>query len=602
MCGIVCRVGVKIDNFSDSLSVINHRGPDSLRNMSFKLSSTRQLDIGHVRLSILDLDTRSNQPFTLDNEHFLAFNGEIYNYLELAEKYLSDVKLTTQSDTEVLWLLLVHYGLELLEELIGMFSFVFYNTRSNSLQIARDFLGIKPLYIYSNDSDELVFASEIKAIEALGIKPLVCPEDIPEYIQFGYLHEPSTGFSNIKKVQPGEIINVSLDNLKFSRRCISFGDVGDDSARDIISKSISIHQRADVKQALFFSGGIDSSLLLSSMDRDQVQPVIMSYNQNEVANAGFSDDSHYAKLIIENQGMSASYIELPGSSTSFIDSLEQMAEGIEELIADYTYVASYRLSEAVRQQGFLVAHSGMGADELFGGYPRYLAFNILNKLGSLSKFILPFLVFYNQKKAGRLISAINAETPWDRYFSLISSFSDKEIRSILTSSQYANLQKKKEEIWVKSQLESDLKTAMNTDRIGFLSHNFIVADKSSMKASIEMRVPLANQNTYRWFLSAKENQLINRSTTKVTLRKMLYERIDRKFFKRSKAGFNPPIDDLVNAIGKKVVLETLSKDLTNYIRFEEVNNIVTRHFERVENNSYKILNLLYLSVWLKKYS
>ena len=91
-----------------------------------------------------------------------------------------------------------------------------------------------------------------------------------------------------------------------------------------------------------------------------------------------------------------------------------MAEGIEELIADYTYVASYRLSEAVRQQGFLVAHSGMGADELFGGYPRYLAFNILNKLGSLSKFILPFLVFYNQKKAGRLISAINAETPWDR--------------------------------------------------------------------------------------------------------------------------------------------------------------------------------------------
>ena len=133
MCGILVYNGKNQQNFDFGLRSIEHRGPDSMGSKSFTYEGDRQLILGHVRLSIIDIDERSSQPFTLDNENFLVYNGEIYNYLELKQKYLSNIEMRTTSDTEVLWYLLKHHGVNIFSELIGMFALSFYISKTGTL-------------------------------------------------------------------------------------------------------------------------------------------------------------------------------------------------------------------------------------------------------------------------------------------------------------------------------------------------------------------------------------------------------------------------------------------------------------------------------------
>lgn len=603
MCGLICSYGMQEHKMCQALKSISHRGPDALGTKSLKVFGNSILDLGHVRLSILDLDPRSNQPFTLNDKHYLVFNGEIYNYKELAEELLDVQVLVTKSDTEVLWRLLVQFGTGILSKLEGMFALVFYNSDNSDLIITRDSLGIKPLYYSGDFVSNFVVSSEIKGILNYGIKPEINSLDIAEYIQFGYLNEPSTGFSNIKKIEPGEVIKINLRLKSVHKSTIVLDKMSELTLIEVLNRSISNHQRADVPQVLFYSGGIDSSLLLALMQREKVRPIVWNSSKEDTKAAGFSNDAIYAKKILNH--LSFDYLELIDKSENilFEDELDLMADGIEELIGDYTFIASLKLSELVRQYGYIVAHSGMGADEIFGGYPRYLAFKLIDKYTFALRFIVPILRFLKSKKSGRLISSINAKNVHDKYFSLISAFSSEEISELLKPRLIEHLNVVKERIWRDARMDTPLKTAINVDMRGFLSHNFIVADKSSMQASIEMRVPLANQTTLRWFRSANDKQLVKGFLTKVSLRKVLYSFINKKYFRRPKAGFNPPLDNKINNLGKNKVMEMLtSSSLSEYVCQEKVNNIVQRHFDKVENNTYKIFSLLYLAKWLKRYS
>lgn len=603
MCGLICSYGMQEHKMCQALKSISHRGPDALGTKSLKVFENSNLDLGHVRLSILDLDPRSNQPFTLNDKHYLVFNGEIYNYKELAEDLLDVQELVTKSDTEVLWRLLVQFGTGILSKLEGMFALVFYNSDNSDLIITRDSLGIKPLYYSGDFVNNFVVSSEIKGILNYGIKPEINSLDIAEYIQFGYLNEPSTGFSNMKKIEPGQVIKINLRLKSVHKSTIVLDKMSELTLIEVLNRSISNHQRADVPQALFYSGGIDSSLLLALMQREKVRPIVWNSSKDDTKAAGFSNDAIYAKKILNH--LSFDYLELIDKSENvlFEEELDLMAEGIEELIGDYTFIASLKLSELVRQNGYIVAHSGMGADEIFGGYPRYLAFKLIDKYSFVLRFLVPILRFLKSKKSGRLISSINAKNVHDKYFSLISAFSSEEISELLKPRLIEHLNVVKERIWRDARMDTPLKTAINVDMRGFLSHNFIVADKSSMQASIEMRVPLANQTTLRWFRSANDKQLVKSFLTKVSLRKVLYSFINKKYFRRPKAGFNPPLDNKINKLGKNKVMEMLSSSsLSEYICQEMVNNIVQRHFDKVENNTYKIFSLLFLAKWLKRYN
>lgn len=602
MCGIVCSYGYTRSQNERGLKSISHRGPDGIDSSTFTIHGDKFLTLGHVRLSILDLDKRSDQPFTLDGERVLCFNGEIYNYIEIKRKFLADHELFTKSDTEILWLLMTKYGTDYLGELQGMFAFTYYDSINQELIIVRDSLGIKPLYFHITNDDRFIVSSEIKAFNSFEIPLKVCAQDVSEYLKFGFVNEPNTGFDGIRKIKPGEVLKYSFKSNSWESQFISVKS-GSIDIESRIKESILLHQRADVNQALFYSGGIDSSLLLSMMDKSMVYPIIYSSEISHLRQAGFSNDALFAKAILSDMHQGFHEVVSDIGGRDLIQDMKFIAHGIEELTSDYTFVASYELCKEVGKRGYSVAHSGMGADEMFGGYPRYLAFILVNSIPNWLKFITPLLSVLGSKKSGRLLSAIKAKETWNRYFSLISVFDSSELSELLTQSKLDNLEKRCKHIWEKSLLDSELKTAINCDLLGFLSHNFIVSDKSSMLASIELRVPLATQSIHEWFKQAKNTDLISGLTTKPILRNVLFNRIDKKFFKRKKAGFNPPLDAKINKLGAENILEILNTSkIGEYINLDIANRIVHEHYQKRKNNTYKIYNLLFLAIWLDVHS
>lgn len=361
-----------------------------------------------------------------------------------------------------------------------------------------------------------------------------------------------------------------------------------------------MHERADVSQALFFSGGVDSSVLLSNMNLDLVKPILWSTDKSVTDNSGFSSDSFYAKWILDDHKISYLQFENDSSANNLISDIEYIVEGVEELISDYTFIASSKLSEYASRNDFKVVHSGMGADEIFAGYPRYLAFKLIKRFRVFLYFFVPFLGMIKSKKSGRFISAIMAKNDYDTYFSLISPFESSEIENLLKKESREYLSKFKRELWRRSKSSSSLKTAICVDLKGFLAHNFIVADKSSMISSVEMRVPLVTQETLLWTLSASDRDLIRGLETKTSLRKFLYTALDKKYFKRKKAGFNPPLDGMISELGQSEILRILELgNISQYVEWQVCRDIVVRHFSKLENNTYKIYNLLFLSKWLE---
>jgi len=600
MCGILVFNGADPIDFYSGLESIRHRGPNSQGSKTFTYENDRQLVLGHVRLSIIDVDKRSDQPFTIDHENFLVYNGEIYNYLELQQKYLGDFVMRTSSDTEVLWYLLKYCGIKILSELIGMFALSFYNSKTGELLTTRDSLGIKPLYFLPLKNDGFIIASEIKAMRALGYPVIVDPNDVAEYMQFGYLHEPRTGFQNIIKIEPGQIrIDRTFEKQTRIEKIIIAKPAQPTELKHVIQNSIKMHERADVRQALFFSGGVDSSILLCNMNTSHIIPILWSTDRNITNKSGFTSDSYYAKWILKDQNIPYLEFENDSCADNLLSDIDYIVKGVEELISDYTFVASGKLSGFASKKNFKVVHSGMGADEVFGGYPRYLAFKIVKRFRFLLRLFLPILTNIKSKKSGRLISAIKAKNDYDTYFSLIGPFEAGELDLMLGQDSRDYLANLKRQLWSASQSSSSLKTAINVDLKGFLSHNFIVADKSSMISSVEMRVPLVTQETLLWAKSARERDLIRGFELKSALRKVLFASLDRKYFRRKKAGFNPPLDGMIRDIGQNEILRILELGkISQYIEWHVCRDIVMRHFSKQENNTYKIYNLLFLSKWI----
>ena len=198
MCGVLGSVSHNKFDYNNGIKSMEHRGPDFNGTFNYK-----NLTLSHSRLSIIDLDSKSNQPFTIGN-HTIVFNGEIYNFLGLKEILVSEGhQFQTDGDTEVLLLWLIHKGIECINEVEGMFAFSWFNKSTNELILCRDSLGIKPIYLYQDD-ENLIFASEIKSIFALYPNSKKIDKSlIAEYLLNGFIYEPDTGFDKIRQLKPG---------------------------------------------------------------------------------------------------------------------------------------------------------------------------------------------------------------------------------------------------------------------------------------------------------------------------------------------------------------------------------------------------------------
>lgn len=610
MCGILGTISNNILNHSKGIKSMNHRGPDFSDSIHYD-----NLILSHSRLSIIDLDMKSNQPLTI-GDYTIVFNGEIYNFLELKKILISDGhKFKTKGDTEVLLLWLIHKGIECINIVEGMFAFAFFNSSNNELILCRDSLGIKPLYVYQ-DGENLIFASEIKSIFAIYPESKKIDKTlIAEYLLNGFIYEPDTGFEKIRKLKPGSYEKYDLQgNLLTKKQYWELSEISNEKAiknskeiNEEIKTSINHHLVSDVPVGLFYSGGIDSSIILTET-RSRIAPFTIKSSEEDYQEAGMTSDYNYAVNISEHLNLDISSIKLTHKETTnndFLKLIEEVAIGNEELMADFTFQSSKLLSQKVRDQGFIVMLSGMGADEIFAGYPRY-KFVKYDYLFKIAQPILPLLkgVKYFSKKVDRFDNYFFETDFISRYTSLIGYFSSKEVSLILGSKSGIDKYKLKLNLILEPVRNlSNLRKAMYLDFYGFLAHNFSVSDKSSMLASIEVRLPLATKRLYEITWGLKDNFLVSLSRLKKPLRNFLIKLVPKKLIDRKKAGFNAPLDLSIDNLGERLIKEVfITNKLFSILDQQTVENIVSNHFEGKSNNTYKIYQLLHLSYWIKNFN
>jgi asparagine synthase (glutamine-hydrolysing) len=610
MCGILGYIGKRYieKDFQNGMKAMAHRGPDNQSKTTFKIDEYT-LSFGHLRLSIIDLSTEADQPmYDREGRYCIIFNGEIYNFKYLKKEYLSDVQFQTQGDTEVILEMYRKFGKGMLQYLEGMFAFAIYDKVDSQLFIARDQLGIKPLYL-CRTNDGLIFSSEIKGVlQFQEVDPSKDQNCIAEFLMNGFLYEPDTGYQNITKLRPGHYSAIDLKSDKLSIVQSQYWTLSHDQTdpkaleRDI-SYAINSHLISDAKKGLFFSGGVDSSLILCIAD-EELEVLTVRPDDAEVAQSGMENDFSYAQKIAKIRAIDLIQVPLDDNEGSILADIEWIAKNVEEPIADYTFLASYKLSKAASRRGYKVMLSGMGADELFGGYDRYL----LVKYASIfSILIWPVKVFGRfwkplAKKAQRFTSFFAEKGFLMKYSSLIGYFSTAEIKTLLNDTECLNrFQDKLRPDMENSAHLSPLKQAMYLDVKGFLAHNFMVADKSSMMASIEMRVPLATHYLFSKSMNVQESTLINGKSTKIILKKILEKYLPKNLIYRKKTGFNPPLDTKIWNLGNDRITRYIEKSkISEIINLEIVSGILSSHFAKKENNTYKIYNLLFLAAWYKE--
>lgn len=614
MCGIVGYISSDNIDLSNHLKKIYHRGPD-FSDVNYDFIENKYIGLGHVRLSIIDTTSHANQPFYFEDKYVLIFNGEIYNYIEIRNELKEEGYIfNTESDTEVLINAYDYYKEKVFEYLDGMFSFCIYDKVKNKVIIARDHLGIKPIYYYFDKNlKEIYFASELKALfEFKSVPKKISSEAICEYLFNGWLYEPDTGFENIFKIMPGSYIEYDLKSQQ--KKYITYFDVSKEyesslklknsSIESLIKNSIKKQCRSDVPLGVFFSGGIDSTIIASKLHNAKC--LSAKYDENSINDSGIGNDYFYSEKIAKIINLDIEPIKLKNEKFD-LNIIKYIVNSTEELNADFTYSISEKISIEARNKNYVVMLSGMGADEIFGGYPRYKIVKYKNFFKFLSFMLKPFksLLKKNRslsKKVDRFFSSVNEDDFVFSYSSLVGSFSKKEIEKIIIKKDsIQNYHTKLNNYLDKVKKESDFKKAFYLDLYGFLSHNFIVADKSSMRASIEMRVPLINKELLIKNFYENENRLLDFFSTKKQLKSMLHKILPKELIYRKKTGFNPPMDNLIKDIGKDNFMKIIrTSKLEHYVKLDYLEILIENHFNNNDNNTYKLWQILFLHFWIQE--
>ncbi|WP_258807270.1 asparagine synthase (glutamine-hydrolyzing) [Pseudidiomarina sp. CB1] len=616
MCGVSGFFSVgdssvdRVFELKRSSESISHRGPDASGEFVDRFDEG-MIGLAHRRLAIQDLSVDANQPMH-NEQNVLVFNGEIYNQHALRQLLIQrGFSLRTHSDTEVILTGFSVFGTEFFSMLRGMFFIAIYSKEENLLYLARDSLGIKPCY-FSVFGDSIYFSSEIKGLKHFGeVDPVLSEVDVFEFFHYGFVHEPRTGFSNIKKIKPGHWMTVSIEDNSLSISEKSFLSsrefVKGKGFDEILANAVERQHISDVKLGIFFSGGIDSAILATQSTSQNL--LFASYSSDGIFGDERLNAIHVAEtlkkdLTIEN--IDSAYLSFP------LESIDLVARNVEEPISDFTFFSSFQLSSAASRKGFKVMLSGMGADEIFGGYPRYQAMayhKYMKPFRKLIRFIINARLVPNslKNKVDRLSNFLDEED-WELAYSrLVGYFDSDEIRSlfgndlntIFMEQFLTNLQNSRS-IFVPSDKESHspVYRAMWADKTGFLAHNLSVADKSSMMAGLELRVPLLDEDLVYKSMEFEQHELLeNHRQGKKPLLNILRKTLSKKQIDRKKVGFNPPVLDLMEALGPERAKEIIS-DLPAIVNKELAYQILHDFYGgQRHQNVYKLWQLIFFSRW-----
>jgi asparagine synthase (glutamine-hydrolysing) len=597
-----------------------HRGPDDEG-----IYTDGPVGIGMRRLSIVDLATGNQPQSNEDGSVWIVFNGEIYNHAELREKLIArGHRYTTHSDTETIVHLYEEYGRDCVQHLRGMFAFAIWDKRKRVLFIARDRLGIKPLY-YHKTAGAFYFGSEIKVILAnANIRREFNRAGLPEFLAFGYLSGEDTFYSGIKKLMPGHTLELKENgelNISEYWNLPIHSDVEDkpqsyyvETYRDMLEQAVSSHLMSDVPLGVFLSGGIDSSAVAALMTKIRKSPV-------ETFSVGYSEASYselpFARQVAQH--INSIHHEVILSRQDFFDCLPKLIWHEDEPVSWPSSVPLYFVAELARTRVKVVL-TGEGSDETLGGYSRY-AFTLKNTaLDNVYRSVVPGFVRRQvremlagskligataRRKLGHTFLALDRDSWSSFYFdNFFSAFSEKDQASLLTKetaaqfapgSAYTNVLAR----WNESSGDV-LQRLLYTDIKTYLIELLMKQDNMSMAASIESRVPFLDHQLVEFATNIPRKHQLNGLNGKIILKKAMEGMLPDSILYRPKLGFPTPwsgwlagaqLDHIEN-----LLLEPRSMD-RGFFQRAAIQNLFREHREHYRDHYDRIWRLLNLELW-----
>lgn len=616
MCGI-CGTTNRADEtlMRRMCEVLVHRGPD---DTGFYIDKENKISLGARRLSIIDLKGGHQPIHNEDRMIWIVFNGEIYNFLEL-RKFLEKRghSFYTRTDTETIVHLYEEYGEACVNALQGMFAFALWDKEEEKLFIARDRLGIKPLYYYERKG-ELVIGSEIKAIlEHPDVSREVNLEALDLYLTLQYVPSPLTMFSGIKKLPAGHYLVWKRGKMKIKQYWdVTFLErkqkVDEETAKEElksrIEEAVRVRMRADVPVGVLLSGGIDSGAITGFAAKLSHQPV-------KTFTVGFEASGDYnelkeARLISKRFNTDHHEIILNAPKTQEL--LPKLIWHLDEPLADQAAMPTYLVSKFARSE-VKVALTGEGGDEFFGGYPRYNWFRIAKTLQnkiplSLRKFLLQIIakssVREERKRYAQLLLGEFSDAK--RHMSWIGNFSDSNKEILYGERMKENLNPRGIEDLVSGYLEDGfeenlLHSLMYLDVKTWLVDDILTkVDKMSMAASLEARVPFLDHRLVEFVATLPASFKVRGLKTKFLLRRTLDGIVPAQILNKKKHAFLVPTAEWFQNGMREFVREMLFSETTmnrRYFNPEYVKRLVNEHFAGRRDFNQEIWSLLCFELW-----
>jgi asparagine synthase (glutamine-hydrolysing) len=608
MCGIAGYFGenlIPIDRLDRCKKLMKRRGPDGDGYFFKRVGKRRNAQILHSRLMILDLDERSNQPFTTEHG-CLSFNGEIYNYLELKEEFKKNsVTFNTAGDTEVLAKVLQNCGIDGLDKCEGMWAFAWLN--KNELILSRDRFGEKPLFIYK-DNTGIYFGSEPKFIFALlGHQLPINQEHLLRYMVNGYkalYKKGDTFFEGLKEVSPGSILKVSVDGICTEKKYWTprFDQQIDEmsfenavlEARDALINSVRLRLRSDVPIAFCLSGGIDSNALISIakkyLNYDVHGFTIMNtdkrYEEREMVNASVSD-------------LQLRHTEVPIDKNNFLENLRDLVNYHDSPISTISYYAQWQLMEKIAADGYKVSVSGTAADEMFSGYFDHHNFYIASIQESADEQILA-------RQNWREFVAPIVRNPFLQDVDCFIKNPSLRDHIFLDSAVFSSFlisgwsEKFKEEQYSATLLRNRMNNELFHESVPVILHE---DDLNSMYYSVENRSPFLDRRLFEVCQSISTRHLVRNGRAKAVLREAVRGLApDVILDNPRKVGFNAPVLDYLDLnnprIRNKILADSPVFELIKRDAIEELLSKV-----HLPNSQSKFLfYFLNTKIFLEKFS
>jgi len=561
--------------------------------------------LGHRRLSIIDLSSAANQPFYSQNQRYvMVFNGEIYNYLEIAQDL--NLQLKTQSDTEVVIESFVKEGVQCFSRFNGMFALAIFDKETHKIILARDKVGEKPLF-YCNLNNMFEFASEIKAL----LSPKKINEiSIASFLHFGYIPEPDTFFQNIFKFKSGHygvFENGKLTQYPFwkmedtiKKETHKDYQKTKNHLKTLIENSVELRMRADVPFGCFLSGGTDSSLVTAMAQKIHPQKI-------KTFSIGFKENSHNESIFAKKVAnfLNTEHHELLLEEKDAIEQIVLLPTIYDEPFADSSFIPTLLVSKMASKEVKMVL-SGDGGDELFMGYGAYnWAKRLNNPFIKLSKPVLGKILSLGnnqQKRASKMFENVKDAELYSHIFSQEQYlFSKRELNELLInksiqSFQFFNTCFARELSPEEFQSLIDFKTYLKDDLL-------VKVDRASMFHSLECRVPLLDPEIAEYAFNIDKKFKIKETEQKYILKDILNDFLPEEMVYRKKWGFSIPLGKWMKKDLKYLVekLKNKNEAVFEFVNFDKT-QILIRKFEAGEDYLYnRIWLLIVLNINLAKF-